>query len=604
MGNLMKSGQPVSEPRANSRMKNSKIHWLVCLWLMVFLLAGPSLDARMIVPDSGADDARIRTIDHTTAPQAYDISFSYDAEGRRVKKHVVEYADGSPVAEKTITYVWDGWELLYERHQLPSGLTTLERKYLWGPDIADGRAGGAGGLLLMREKRGDTTTEIIPLYDGTGHVVALTDIEKNLLAEYAYGPFGEKIHAAGPRAQSNPWRYATKYLDQETGLYYFGHRYYDPITGQWLSRELLGESESINLYVYAGNDPINHVDVQGLYKRALNVPTTDEIETLLSITRAAIEERKTELAEAHVQIAHAPRITSTITGRSHAADPSLRNRPGEIERQINKLTDQAAQLERALRISPLADASESFNSIPFHRALKREYGSVRDPEAMAFFAPEGGFLSGPELVAWERFIDGYFKEMTFATATMPFAVIGQARHLRHGGKVAGAGSKALNGIGAIKPAGVVDSSLGAYYRGIANSPEFARSIDRYNAFASRFSWAGVKPSASASEITAIISSDTTFARLGNNWGAALFEGGHGYSTRFYLQGSPSGLFPTGASRVGRHELLHMGAALKGQGDTFLHEIGVQLYTTPEVMFGYGGALIGGGIGAGYYFGQE
>jgi len=247
-------------------MKNSKIHWLVCLWLMVFLLAGPSLDARMIVPDSGADDARIRTIDHTTAPQAYDISFSYDAEGRRVKKHVVEYADGSPVAEKTITYVWDGWELLYERHQLPSGLTTLERKYLWGPDIADGRAGGAGGLLLMREKRGDTTTEIIPLYDGTGHVVALTDIEKNLLAEYAYGPFGEKILATGSRANSNPWRYATKYLDQETGLYYFGHRYYDPVTGQWLSREPLGESESINLYVYAGNDPINHVDVQGLYK--------------------------------------------------------------------------------------------------------------------------------------------------------------------------------------------------------------------------------------------------------------------------------------------------------------------------------------------------
>jgi len=437
MGNLMKSGQPVSEPRANSRMKNSKIHWLVCLWLMVFLLAGPSLDARMIVPDSGADDARIRTIDHTTAPQAYDISFSYDAEGRRVKKHVVEYADGSPVAEKTVTFVWDDWELLYERHQLPSGLTTLERKYLWGPDIADGRAGGAGGLLLMREKRGDTTSDIIPLYDGTGHVVALTDIEKNLLAEYAYGPFGEKIHAAGPRAQSNPWRYATKYLDQETGLYYFGHRYYDPITGQWLSRELLGESESINLYVYAGNDPINHVDVQGLYKRALNVPTTDEIETLLSITRAAIEERKTELVEAQLEIAQAPRITSTITGRSHAADPSLRNRPGEIERQINKLTDQAAQLERALRISPLADASESFNSIPLHRALKREYGSVRDPEAMAFFAPEGGFLSGPELVAWERFIDGYFKEMTFATATMPFAVIGQARHLRHGGKVAG-----------------------------------------------------------------------------------------------------------------------------------------------------------------------
>jgi len=208
--------------------------------------------------------ARIRTKDHTTAPQAYDISFSYDAEGRRVKKHVVEYADGSPISEKTVTYVWDEWELLYERHQLPSGLTLLERSYLWGPDIADGRAGGAGGLLLIQETRGATTTEIIPLYDGTGHVVALTDIEKNLLAEYAYGPFGEKIIVSGRHAQQNPWRWGTKYLDHETGLYYFGHRYYDPITGQWLSREPLGESESINLYLFAGNDPINHVDVLGL----------------------------------------------------------------------------------------------------------------------------------------------------------------------------------------------------------------------------------------------------------------------------------------------------------------------------------------------------
>ena len=208
--------------------------------------------------------ARVRSKNHTTAPQAYDLTFTYDSEGRRVKKHVIEYHNGAVIAEKTITFVWDGWDLLYERHQLPSGLTTLERKYLWGPDIANGAAGGAGGLLLIRETKGNTTTEIIPLYDGTGHVIALTDINKNLLASYAYGPFGEKITATGTHAQSNPWRYATKYLDEETGLYYFGFRYYDTTTGQWLSREPLGESESVNLYSYCHNDPVNKVDVLGL----------------------------------------------------------------------------------------------------------------------------------------------------------------------------------------------------------------------------------------------------------------------------------------------------------------------------------------------------
>jgi RHS repeat-associated protein len=65
-------------------------------------------------------------------------------------------------------------------------------------------------------------------------------------------------------AQINPIRYATKYYDSETGLYYFGQRYLDPVTGQWLNREPLGENESLNLYAYTHGDPINNVDALGL----------------------------------------------------------------------------------------------------------------------------------------------------------------------------------------------------------------------------------------------------------------------------------------------------------------------------------------------------
>jgi RHS repeat-associated protein len=208
--------------------------------------------------------ARTKGYNDPAIAQGYDISFDYDAEGRRFKKTVKRYQNGAIAEQKVITFVWDGWDLLYERQQLPSGLTTLERKYLWGPDIAGGAAGGAGGLLLIRETKGDQTTDIYPLYDGTGHVAALTNSSGELLAEYAYGPFGERIHAKGPKAQSNPFRYATKYFDAETGLYYFGKRYLDPVTGQWFSREPLGESESLNLYSYCHNDPVNHVDVLGL----------------------------------------------------------------------------------------------------------------------------------------------------------------------------------------------------------------------------------------------------------------------------------------------------------------------------------------------------
>jgi RHS repeat-associated protein len=214
--------------------------------------------------------ARARTKNLTTAPFGYDITYLYDTEGRRIQKRVTQYKNGSPVSEKIITFIWDSWDLIYERHQLPSGLTTLERSYLWGPDIANGNAGGAGGLLLIRQKQGNQTQDLYPLYDGTGHVTALTDSNKTLQAQYAYGPFGEKITATGPHANGNPWRYATKYLDEETGLYYFGKRYYDPITGQWISRELLGEEESLNLYSYCHNDSVNRVDLLGLAEVAFN----------------------------------------------------------------------------------------------------------------------------------------------------------------------------------------------------------------------------------------------------------------------------------------------------------------------------------------------
>ena len=227
--------------------------------------------------------ARSRTKDYGTAVHGIDVTNAYDAENRRFSKKVKRYQNGQIVEQKHITFLHDGNDLIYERHQLPSGLTLLERKYVWGPDISgtQGGAGGAGGLLLIRETKGNATIDLYPLYDGSGNIVALADSAGVLQAEYAYGPFGELIHAKGPHAQSNPFRYATKYFDQETGLYNFGKRFLDPITGQFLSREPLGESESLNLYSYCHNDPVNNVDVKGLEARPVDAAIHNGIPTMI-----------------------------------------------------------------------------------------------------------------------------------------------------------------------------------------------------------------------------------------------------------------------------------------------------------------------------------
>jgi RHS repeat-associated protein len=78
------------------------------------------------------------------------------------------------------------------------------------------------------------------------------------------GPFGEVIRATGPMAKANPFRFSTKYQDEETDLLYYGYRYYSTSTGGWLSRDPLDENGGENLNAFVGNDPLGQIDYLGL----------------------------------------------------------------------------------------------------------------------------------------------------------------------------------------------------------------------------------------------------------------------------------------------------------------------------------------------------
>jgi RHS repeat-associated protein len=78
------------------------------------------------------------------------------------------------------------------------------------------------------------------------------------------GPFGELLRATGPMARGNPFRFSTKYQDDETDLLYYGYRYYSPSTGRWLCRDHIGERGGHNLYQFAHNNPPIFIDPTGL----------------------------------------------------------------------------------------------------------------------------------------------------------------------------------------------------------------------------------------------------------------------------------------------------------------------------------------------------
>jgi RHS repeat-associated protein len=64
--------------------------------------------------------------------------------------------------------------------------------------------------------------------------------------------------------------YAGQYYDQETGLHYNYHRYYDPATGRYLTADPIGLAGGINLFAYVGGNPVNLVDPYGLEVFGIN----------------------------------------------------------------------------------------------------------------------------------------------------------------------------------------------------------------------------------------------------------------------------------------------------------------------------------------------
>ena len=71
------------------------------------------------------------------------------------------------------------------------------------------------------------------------------------------------VSATGPMADAFSLRYSTKYFDAETGLYYYGRRFYSPSLMRWTTRDPIEEKGGVNLYAFCGNDAVGRYDKDG-----------------------------------------------------------------------------------------------------------------------------------------------------------------------------------------------------------------------------------------------------------------------------------------------------------------------------------------------------
>ncbi len=202
------------------------------------------------------------------------LGFRYDYKGRRVKKtvrrgwnHLTSTYD---TWDSETRYFYDGWNLVAEFSAANEEGSTLalKKSYTWGLDLTGSltASGGVGALLQIHDHTAGKT--LLPAYDGNGNVVALFDATSGAVeARYEYGPFGEVVRAEGTYAQGNSFRFSTKFTDNESGLVYYGLRYYSPSFGRFINRDPSQERGGLNLYGFVRNDPLNSIDFLGLNRR-------------------------------------------------------------------------------------------------------------------------------------------------------------------------------------------------------------------------------------------------------------------------------------------------------------------------------------------------
>lgn len=202
--------------------------------------------------------------------------YIYGADGNRVRKVTErQAASGSTPARLYETLYLGGLEI-FRKYQ-GDGTLLLQRKTASiGNEtpirhVETERWGTSGAVQ-------ETPLLIYQLPDHLGSATLELDNVGNLLSYEEYSSFGETTYQAPINSLQAPkrYRFSGKENDQETGLYYFGARYYSPPLGRWISPDPIGIGDGPNVYCYVRCNPVSFVDPDGKVGEGWGPPGTED----------------------------------------------------------------------------------------------------------------------------------------------------------------------------------------------------------------------------------------------------------------------------------------------------------------------------------------
>jgi len=179
----------------------------------------------------------------------------FDALGRRVWNA----STSSEGAWQTNFFVYDGNQIVAD----VDATGGLRRAYVWGP--------GIDNLLSMTSYTGGVTKTYFAITDQQRSVHAMADETGTIVESYRFDAWGRILGVCNgsgqPLTQSaigNRYLWQGKEYSWKTGLYYNRARWYDPVTGRFISKDPAGITFGLNEYTYCGNNPVNFRDSSGL----------------------------------------------------------------------------------------------------------------------------------------------------------------------------------------------------------------------------------------------------------------------------------------------------------------------------------------------------